>query len=103
MERTETGSLPVTLARELAEREGIKAVVSGQIAPVGKGFVLSANLLGASDGHVLTAVRENAESDAQLLDAIGRLSKKLRERVGESLVSIRGTAPRSCWQAAGAR
>ncbi|HET8836032.1 MAG TPA: serine/threonine-protein kinase [Gemmatimonadales bacterium] len=93
MERTETGSFPVTLARELAEREGIKAVVSGQIAPVGKGFVLSANLLGASDGHVLTAVRESAENDAQLLEAIGRLSKKLRERVGESLVSIRETAP----------
>jgi Tfp pilus assembly protein PilF len=38
-------------------------------------------------------VRESAENDGQLLDAIGRLSKKLRERVGESLVSIRETAP----------
>jgi len=93
MERTESGNLPVMLARELAEREGIKAVVSGQIEPVGKGYVLSANLLGAADGHVLTAVRESAENDGQLLDAIGRLSKKLRERVGESLVSIRETAP----------
>ncbi|MGH7512246.1 MAG: protein kinase domain-containing protein [Gemmatimonadales bacterium] len=93
MERTETGSLPTTLARELAEREGIKGVVTGQIAPVGKGYVLSANLLGAADGHVLTAVRESAENDGQLLEAIGRLSKKLRERIGESLVSIRETAP----------
>jgi tetratricopeptide (TPR) repeat protein len=93
MERAETGSLPTPLARELAEREGIKGVVTGQIAPVGKGYVLSANLLGAADGHVLTAVRENAENDGQLLDAIGRLSQKLRERVGESLVSIRETAP----------
>jgi len=93
MERTETGSLPATLARELAEREGIKGVVTGQIAPVGKGYVLSATLLGAADGHVLTAVRESAENDGELLNAIGRLSKKLRERVGESLVSIRETAP----------
>jgi tetratricopeptide (TPR) repeat protein len=93
MERAESGNLPAPLARELAEREGIKGVVTGQVAPVGKGYVLSANLLGAADGHVLTAVRENAENDGQLLDAIGRLSKKLRERVGESLVSIRETAP----------
>ena len=50
---------------------------------------------GSADGHVLTAVRETAENDGQLLDAIGRLSKKLRERVGESLVSIRETAPLS--------
>jgi serine/threonine-protein kinase len=93
MERPENGTLSVPLARELAEREGIRGIVGGQIAPVGKGYVLSANLLGAADGHVLTAVRESAENDGQLLDAIGRLSKKLRERVGESLVSIRETAP----------
>jgi len=93
MERTESGTLPVPLARELAEREGIKGVVTGRIAPVGKGYVLSANLIGAADGHELTAVRESAENDGQLLDAISRLSKKLRERVGESLVSIRETAP----------
>jgi eukaryotic-like serine/threonine-protein kinase len=93
MERTENGTLPAPLARELAEREGIRGVVTGQIAPVGKGYVLSANLIGAADGHELTAVRESAENDAGLLEAIGRLSKKLRERVGESLVSIRETAP----------
>ncbi|MEO6057381.1 MAG: protein kinase [Gemmatimonadales bacterium] len=89
MERAGTSFLPLRLARELAEREGIKAVVSGQIDPVGKGYVLSASLLNAADGHVLTAVRETAQGDGDLLGAIDRLSKKLRERVGESLVSIR--------------
>ncbi len=93
MQRPGGTPLPVRLARELAEREGIKAVVSGQIDPVGKGYVLSASLLNAADGHVLTAVRETAPSDGELLGAIDRLSKKLRERVGESLVSIRENPP----------
>jgi tetratricopeptide (TPR) repeat protein/TolB-like protein len=93
MERSAGVAFPATLARELAEREGIKAVVTGQIDPVGKGYVLSASLVGASDGKVLTAVRETAQSDGELLGAIDRLSKKLRERVGESLVSIRENAP----------
>ncbi len=93
MQRAGGTRLPVALARELAEREGIKGVVSGQIDPVGKGYVLSASLLNAADGHVLTAVRETAPGDAELLGAIDRLSKKLRERVGESLVSIRANAP----------
>jgi tetratricopeptide (TPR) repeat protein len=93
MERGGGAAFPVPLARELAEREGIKALVTGQIDPVGKGYVLSANLISAGDGKVLTAVRETAQSDAELLGAIDRLSKKLRERVGESLVSIRENAP----------
>ncbi len=93
MQRAGGSPLPVRLARELAEREGIKAVVRGQIDPVGKGYVLSVSLLNAADGHVLTAVRETAPSDGELLGAIDRLSKKLRERVGESLVSIRDNSP----------
>jgi tetratricopeptide (TPR) repeat protein len=93
MQRPGGAPLAAPLARELAEREGIKAVVTGQIDPVGKGYVLSASLIGSSDGHVLTAVRETAAGDGELLGAIDRLSKKLRERVGESLVSIRENPP----------
>ena len=93
MQRTGGATLGTALARELAERENIKAVVTGQVDPVGKGYVLSASLVNAADGHVLTAVRETAATDAELLPAIDRLSKKLRERVGESLVSIRQNAP----------
>jgi len=93
MERQGAGALPASLARELAEREGIKGVVTGQIDPVGKGYVLSASLVGSGDGRVLTAVRETAGDDGELLGAIDRLSKKLRERVGESLVSIRANQP----------
>ena len=93
MERAGGAAFPAPLARELAEREGIKGVVMGQIDPVGKGYVLSASLVSAGDGKVLTAVRETAQGDGELLGAIDRLSKKLRERVGESLVSIRENAP----------
>ncbi len=93
MQRPTGTGLPVGLARELAEREGVKGVVSGQIDPVGKGYVLSASLFNAVDGHVLTAVRETASGDGELLGAIDRLSKKLRERIGESLVTIRENPP----------
>lgn len=92
MERPAGVTLTSSLAREIAERQGVKAVVVGQIDPVGRGYVLSASLLGAADGRVLTAVRESADDEAALLPAIDRLSKKLRERIGESLTSIRGQA-----------
>jgi tetratricopeptide (TPR) repeat protein len=89
MERPAAVTLSASLAREIAERQGVKAVVAGQIDPVGRGYVLSASLLGAADGRVLAAVRESADDQDALLPAIDRLSKKLRERIGESLTTIR--------------
>jgi eukaryotic-like serine/threonine-protein kinase len=89
MQRPSGVTLTPALAREIAERAGVKAVVTGQIDPVGQGYVLSASLIGASDGRVLSAVRESADGPGALLPAIDRLSKKLRERIGESLTTIR--------------
>jgi serine/threonine-protein kinase len=89
MERPSAATLTTALAREVAERQGVKAIVTGQIDPVGRGYVLSASLLSAADGTTLTAVRESADDENALLGAIDRLSKKVRERIGESLTTIR--------------
>jgi tetratricopeptide (TPR) repeat protein/tRNA A-37 threonylcarbamoyl transferase component Bud32 len=93
MQRADAGPLSAALAREVAERQGIKAVVNGQIDPVGGGYLLTASLVSAVDGRALAAVRETAESPGELLKAIDRLSGKLRERIGESLVTIRANPP----------
>ncbi|HSB55482.1 MAG TPA: hypothetical protein VLD58_14070, partial [Gemmatimonadales bacterium] len=83
---------PVTgdLARELATREGAKAVVTGEISTIGKSYVLVARILGAGDGTELVALRETAESDAGIVAALDRLAGRVRERIGESLKTIRG-------------
>jgi tetratricopeptide (TPR) repeat protein len=78
-------------ARELAQREGAKAVITGEIGPVGKGFVLSTRIVAADDGHELVALRETAPDETAVIPAIDRLSKRLRERVGESLKSLNNT------------
>jgi tetratricopeptide (TPR) repeat protein len=93
MQRPNAGALTSDLAREVAERRGIKGVVTGLIDPVGSGYLLSASLVSAADGRALAAVRETAENAAGLLKAIDRLSGKLRERIGESLVTIRANPP----------
>jgi tetratricopeptide (TPR) repeat protein len=93
MERPATAPLDLALARDIAQREGVKAIVTGQIDPVGRSYVLSASVMSASDGRVLTSVRENASEDGALIGAIDKLSRKLRERIGESLVAIRANEP----------
>ena len=83
----------LAVARELAQRENAKAVVHGQIDPVGRGYVVSAELVKAADGAVLLAVRENAKDDGAIIEAVDRLSHRLRERIGESLRTIRASEP----------
>ena len=93
MQRAPGTRIDLALARDLAQREGAKAVVRGQIDPVGTGYLLAAELVSAADGSVVVALRENARDDAELIDAIDRLSKGLRQSIGESLRAIRASAP----------
>jgi eukaryotic-like serine/threonine-protein kinase len=80
-------------ARELAEREGIKALIAGEVNSAGRSFVVTVRLISAADGAVLTSQRETAGDSAALIGAIDRLSKSLRRRIGESLVSLRANDP----------
>ena len=93
MQRAPGAPLTADLARELAQREGIKAVVTGEIGRVGQGYVLVASVVSSTDGAVLTGVREAAADDAGLIPALDRLSRALRERIGESLTTIRAKEP----------
>jgi tetratricopeptide (TPR) repeat protein len=93
MQMPSTTVLTPVVARELAQREGVPAIVAGEIDPVGKSYVISAKVISATTGSSLTALRETAASDAELIPAIDRLSRALRERIGESLVTIRADEP----------
>jgi tetratricopeptide (TPR) repeat protein len=86
---------PVThdVAMELAEREGIKAVVSGEVLPLGPGAVVSAHLEAVSTGELLVALRETARTIDAVPDAVDRLSAQMRERIGDPLRRIQGDPP----------
>lgn len=85
--------LDFSLAREVAEREGLKGVITGEIAPAGGRFILSAQLTNPASGEVLTGFRETADDSSQIVPAVDRISKRLRAKIGESLRSIRSNAP----------
>jgi tetratricopeptide (TPR) repeat protein len=95
MGRAPDEPLNAELARELAIREGVKAVVAGEVATAGTGYLLVARVMAAEDGATLVAVRETAASDAELIGAIDRLSRGLRERIGEPLRTLAARPPLS--------
>jgi tetratricopeptide (TPR) repeat protein len=93
MQRPDSVPVGLDVAREIAQREGFKAVVAGELQQVGPSLLVSAQLVNAQTGEVLATARETARDSTGILDAVDRVSKQLRERIGESLRSIRGDAP----------
>jgi tetratricopeptide (TPR) repeat protein len=93
MDRQPGGGLDVDLAIEVAVREGIQAVIAGEIVRAGGGYVLSARVISPVDGASLLSHRETATDSTEIIPAIDDLSQRLRERIGESLISIRGDPP----------
>jgi len=92
-ERDRNAPLDLEVAREVAVRLGLRAVIAGEIDAVGSGFVLSARLMTAESGEELAGFREEAGDPDAIIPAIDRLAGALRERVGESLKSVRRTPP----------
>jgi serine/threonine-protein kinase len=93
MNREQGSRVDLALAQEIAQREGVKAIVAGDVGTLGSSYVVSARLISSAEGAELVALRETAAGDAELIGAVDRLSAKLRERIGESLRTIRGSEP----------
>lgn len=86
-------ALTADRAREVALRVGAKAVLDGEIAQAGTGYVLTAALRSAESGHILAAFRETARGPNEVIPAIDRLSRQIRRRAGESLRSLAAAPP----------
>ncbi|MDB4883480.1 MAG: protein kinase [Gemmatimonadetes bacterium] len=88
MQRPATARVDVPLARELAMREGIKAVVSGTVTSVGQGFIITTRLVSAESGDELAVYRESAANAGEIIPTVDRLTRQLRGKIGESLKSV---------------
>ncbi|UCC74062.1 MAG: tetratricopeptide repeat protein [Gemmatimonadota bacterium] len=93
MGREADAPLDYHLAREVAVRQGLKAITAGEVIEVGGGYVVSARLVVAETGEELWTDSETARDSTAIIDSIDRLSSRLRERIGESLRTIRGNKP----------
>jgi tetratricopeptide (TPR) repeat protein len=92
MRRAPGGPLGDSLAREVAVRAGIPLLLTGDLRPVGDVYQLAVHLVDPDSNRVLLTHTETAGSEGELITADGavnRLTGHLRERIGESLRSVR--------------
>src|SRR5262249_2864898 len=77
------------IAKEICERQGIKAMIIGSIANLGSHYVVTLEAINAREGDAIAREQSEAESKEQVLKALGKAASQLREKLGESLVSIK--------------
>ena len=89
MQRPQTSRLDLPLAREVAQREGVKAVVDGDVRQLGGGFLVALRLVAAESGDELASFHETIDGPRELIPAVDKLTRELRGKIGESLKSVR--------------
>lgn len=77
------------VGREICQRAGIKAMMTGSIAPLGSHYVLQLNAVNGTTGDSLATVQQEIESKEQVLKGMDRAATQIREKLGESLTSIK--------------
>jgi TolB-like protein len=86
--RVDTG-----VARQIAAREGIKAIVAGDVHSLaGGGFIVTVRLVSADSGQELATLKESAGGAKDLIPTIGSLTRQLRGKMGESLKHVHKSA-----------
>ncbi len=76
------------LARDICQREGIKAVMNGTISNIGTQYVVDVNAVNCLTGDSLAHEQISADKKEQVLGAVGKTASSLRGKLGESLASI---------------
>jgi tetratricopeptide (TPR) repeat protein len=82
---------PVTpaIAREIGEREGIKAIITGTIANLGKQYVITLTAQNTATGDEIVSEQAQAPDKEHVLDALGKAAAAMRGKLGEDLESIK--------------
>jgi len=76
------------VAREICQRQGIKAMLTGTIASLGNHYVVTLTAANGETGDSLASEQVEVESKEQLLKSLDKAASDLRQKMGESLASV---------------
>ena len=77
------------IAREIGEREGMKAILTGTIANLGKEYVITLSAQNTATGDEIVSEQARAADKEHVLDALGTAAAAMRGKLGEDLASIK--------------
>jgi len=88
MGRSAEERLTSDVAREICQRAGIKAMITGSVAGFGNQYLITVSAIDVASGDTLSQIEQRAKGKEAVLDALGKAASDLRGKLGESLASI---------------
>ena len=88
MGRQAGDSVTPDVAREICQRTGSKATLSGSIASFGSQYVIGLKAVDCQTGETLAEAQQQAPSKEAVLKALDAAAATMRGRLGESLSSV---------------
>ncbi len=88
MGRPPSERLTAEVAREVCERNGSTATITGSIAQLGNQYVIGLKAVNCGTGDVLAEVQEQASGKEAVLKTLDVAATHLRGKLGESLTSV---------------
>ena len=82
------------VGREICQRQGLKAMLSGTISNLGNNYVITLEVVNAQTGEVIARQQEEAEHKEQVLLSLGKAATKMRRNSANRWPRFRGTTPR---------
>jgi eukaryotic-like serine/threonine-protein kinase len=77
------------IARQIGEREGMKAILTGTIANLGKEYVITLAAQNTATGDEIASEQATAPDKEHVLEALGTAAAAMRAKLGEDLASIK--------------
>ena len=88
MGRSPEDRVTTDAGREICQRDGIKAMLTGSIAGLGTQYLITLEAMNAATGDSLARSDAQAASKEQVLNALHKAASSLRSQLGESLASV---------------
>ena len=88
MGRSPDEKLTIPIAREICQRQGIKAILTGSIAQLGSQYVLTVEALNGQSGDALVREQVQVARKEDVLHSLGPAVSTVRGKLGESLRSV---------------
>jgi serine/threonine protein kinase/Tfp pilus assembly protein PilF len=88
MDRSPDERVTREVARQICQRQGIKAMLLGSIVRLDLHYSIILEAFNSQTGETIASAIAEANGKDEVLRALGRATKQLREELGESLASI---------------
>jgi eukaryotic-like serine/threonine-protein kinase len=86
--RSPDDRVTVPVARDICQREAIKAILTGTISSMGSNYVVSLEALNCRTGDTIARQQTEAATKEKVLQALGTAAKEIRGPLGETVTSI---------------